>query len=934
MRVVLIMLFGFFMLFVSSNAQCQTVSTPEVRFNAQPQHSRIVFDWGNTVSYTLKKPSNNRLQIKFDKPAKDWTSRIPIDDLITNVQAISQKPLTIEMEIQNGARTRDFVLGGRVVIDVHGKRSDPPKTETPKTEPVQKKPKESPPVKKVEKDIQTKLAPPNPDAVPVKAVEKQELPEQTFLDKVMAKQIEPHQINFSSTTAIGLAAFWLQDQLWMLTDRQDLLVKPQISGANKDSFTLQPFSVDGGTGYKTTIPTGAKIQVTGGGVLWRILISDKDNEKEPIVLKRSEDKSGQPALLWPIENPEKIVRLKHPITEREIIVVSVNAADEFARDAYDFVDFSILPSPVGLAIMPKIDDLLVKETIDGVLISRTGGLSILPEKTIKMASLSKEQAKQNKQKIDNAPRIFDFQNWSMGGEHVVPDNKTILLEGLGKKDKEQRTAGLLSLAKMYISNGFWSESLGFLNFAQTDVPDIGDHSPEFIALKGAAEALGLRSEQAFKNLSNPKLKSFLEINYWRAYALANLGDWQQAKEVLPKGSGIIGTYPPELAVRLSLTLAEVNLRGGALEEAAEFLEIAKHNKDQFKSEQAAAYAYLKGEYFRQKGKPKDTIKLWEPLVDGTDDLYRAKTGLALSRLLISRGELKPAETIDTLERLRFAWRGDELETQIAYWLGKTYFEAGEYSKGLNIMREAASVPNTDFLRPRITADMTQAFIDLFLGDELKKTSPLEAFTVYEQFIELAPADERGNQIVQRLAEHLAKSDLLSRASMLLQTQVDYRLEGTEIHRVATNLAGIYLLNNSPDEAMAALEKSLASYKASPPEYQTPHDVNRLRGDIAWRAGYWDDAAVALGDIIVDEEISLSRPLTEEHRDLLLQRAVALNLAGDRIALANTRQKYADIMAATSKGKVFEVITRPRQSAALSESINVSPEARLSLRFSQ
>ena len=452
-------------------------------------------------------------------------------------------------------------------------------------------------------------------------------------------------------------------------------------------------------------------------------------------------------------------------------------------------------------------------------------------------------------------------------------------------------------------------------------------------------------------MSHDKLKPSTEINYWRAYALADLGDWKQAKEVMPASFNTIGTYPPELAVRMSLVLAEVSLRSGELDKAGTLLDIAHHHEDQFKHEQGAAYAYLKGEYARQKSQVKETIKLWEPLVDGKDDLYRAKTGLALSRLLISRDELQPAETIDTLERLRFAWRGDELETHIAYWLGKTYFEAGEYSKGLNIMREAASVPNTDFLRPRITADMTQAFIDLFLTDELKKTTPLEAFTVYEQFIELAPADERGNQIVQRLAEHLAKSDLLSRASMLLQTQVDYRLEGTEIHRVGTKLAGIYLLNNSPDLAMAALEKALASYNAAPAEYQTPQkrrelsllmgramsqknrtneaiafledlpphpDVNRLRGDIAWRAGYWDDAAVALGDIIIDAEISLSRPLIDEHRDLLLQRAVALNLAGDRIALANIREKYADLMAATSKGKVFEVITRPRQSAALSD----------------
>ena len=95
-------------------------------------------------------------------------------------------------------------------------------------------------------------------------------------------------------------------------------------------------------------------------------------------------------------------------------------------------------------------------------------------------------------------------------------------------------------------------------------------------------------------------------------------------------------------------------------------------------------------------------------------------------------------------------------------------------------------------------------------------------------------------------------------------------------------------------------------------------VNKLRADIAWRAGYWDDAAEALGDVVNDEEISLTRPLSPEHTGLLMQRAVALNLASDRIGLANMREKYSDSMAQTDKARVFEVITRARQSGALAD----------------
>ena len=108
------------------------------------------------------------------------------------------------------------------------------------------------------------------------------------------------------------------------------------------------------------------------------------------------------------------------------------------------------------------------------------------------------------------------------------------------------------------------------------------------------------------------------------------------------------------------------------------------------------------------------------------------------------------------------------------------------------------------------------------------------------------------------------------------------------------------------------------YSGTPKGQDDDFTGHRLRADIAWTAGYWDDAAEALGDVVTDQDISLTRPLKDEHTALLLQQAIALNLAGDRIALANMREKYTDLMTQTSKSKVFEVITRPRQSGALAD----------------
>ena len=111
----------------------------------------------------------------------------------------------------------------------------------------------------------------------------------------------------------------------------------------------------------------------------------------------------------------------------------------------------------------------------------------------------------------------------------------------------------------------------------------------------------------------------------------------------------------------------------------------------------------------------------------------------------------------------------------------------------------------------------------------------------------------------------------------------------------------------PDQALAMLQ-----------DMKTIPDVNRLRAEIAWGASYWDDSAEALDDVIKDQNISLTRPLSEENASLILRRAIALNLGNDRVALANMRERYTESMLQTEKAKIFEIISRPRQNITLAD----------------
>jgi hypothetical protein len=100
-------------------------------------------------------------------------------------------------------------------------------------------------------------------------------------------------------------------------------------------------------------------------------------------------------------------------------------------------------------------------------------------------------------------------------------------------------------------------------------------------------------------------------------------------------------------------------------------------------------------------------------------------------------------------------------------------------------------------------------------------------------------------------------------------------------------------------------------------------VSRLRADVAWSAGSWDVAADAFQDLILAENISLTRPLSAYQTDLILNRSIALNLSSNRVALANMRERYDDAMKQTEKAQLFDVVTRPRQLGLMGSRENVT-----------
>ena len=979
---------------------CVAQDRVSLRTGMHKEYARLVFGWPAKTGYTLEQAADGQVNIRFNKPGALDLGKADFGDIpgVNGIEEVSQDPLSVRLQIPSGSKIRDFSIGKRVVVDLYlpesalkaGVEAQPEPVSEPDPKALKKEHKE-----KLHKQSKQKTtpaaAPPAIVLVPetlsesnkkrddkwagqtkiketkIDETKKKEKEEHSEYSPAVKKAIEDrhHVVSVRGTQGMSMAVTVDGNILWMVVIGGSSFSHPTLLSPTPEAFSkIEAVQNDVFDVYRMRLPENYKdlsVKVIGGALAWDIVIGENVRNGTPIDPVRVVDSTNGVRggkLIWPMDLLGDIVEITERNTGENLIVVTVENASQLSGPLRHFVDFDVLSSPVGMAIRPKVDDLVVKKTSGGIEISRPpAGLTFGLQKDIDAIRLYKKGHKNrvttNKEQKYKDNLIFQFDKWKLGDINDVRRYEMILLSAMHGQSEARLVQELLKLGKMFLAHGYAAEALGYFEYASSLLPALGA-SAEFRALRGVAEALDWKSAEALADFMYKDLHGNDEIKLWKSFVLAELEDWQQAAAVLPEEYDPIYIYPDVIALRMALTLTEVSLRDGKTERAEELMRYVDKKRGQLTKPMLASLQYLEGEAARQRGEIDETKHLWEELTKDRDDLYRTKAGLALTMLLSQEGELTNNETIDHLERLRYAWRGDGLEAQVKYWLGDAYFKNKKYIKGLSIMREAATIAkDTKVLADRIADDMARTFTSMFMTDELDSVSPLDAVAVYDQFKELTPVDKKGDELVQRLAEHLVRSDLLGRAADLLRYQVDHRLKGKDRLRIAIRLAAIELIDKSPQKAFGSLGKAQKALKrisdkdeirkrqrdinllkiraySQNNEYnkalslieKLPMDkmVNRLRVDIAWRAGYWDIAAASLKEVLIDEYITPDTKLTLEQVDLILNRAIALNLNNDRIALANMREKYSRQMAQANRDKArqFELITRKQRAAVLDD----------------
>lgn len=917
-----------------------------IRANDKENYSRLVFDWGtslkdsksekNIIPHYSTKKNLNSLVVTFSDKVKLMQEGASPKDLsrITDYKVIS--PNQIEINFDKDIDVRHFVSNNRLIVDMKGqaKKQDVSAKDNFEVS------------KKIAVNIEAAAG--EVKASPSVIIDEIS-PEKEKVETV--KSEKKITITLTSTSSIPLAAFENNGYLWVILGKDNVKIPPQITGYN-NRFENIPAQT-GLSVFRLKLDNQLFKSASGGGLAWKIDVSDKEIEKlSPIKyekLAKQKDNKVELSLLWPAASVRRITEFKDPETGDKILLALVESAKDFTGKKQNFVDFKSLESHIGLAIIPKIDDLKLSSDDGAALLTNQKGLNIASDQditTAKEAILDKDDMVPNNSNIKS---IYDFKNWQIGSKTELSDNQRLIMSGLSPQTDTKKAESLINLAKLVLSFNYAPEAIGYLELAKSFVPEI-DTNPEFMAIMAAAEALSWQPKAAFAKFSDASLNDIDELVYWRSYTLAKLDDWQQASKILPNNFEILDSYTDDIKVPFSLKLLEVALREGNPSKAKNIIEILEPLRPNMTLPYASSYDYLLGEYNRQIGKSKEATTLWKDLSDGSDDLYRARSRFAATMMQLDAKEITEDKAVDILEGLRYAWRGDDLEVSINTNLAKIYFKKNEPVKALTMMELARSLNPTSELGKKVEDDMRTIFKELFSDKKIKDISPVDILILYNDFSKLIPPGAEGENLTRQLAERMATADLLPRAIAILKKQADGGLKGLDGVNVAIRLATLQNLDSKPDDALKSLDLADVLLKDLPIEdvlvkqndigllrakayslkgnvedafsalslLPQDEDTLHLRADIAWRGKKWQEAADSLEQILQNRNLDLTQPLDENNAELILNWAVALYLADNRYVLANVRERYSDPMLATTRAKKFDVVTRPRQGSLLSD----------------
>jgi hypothetical protein len=918
-----------------------------VRVGEHPGHGRVVFDWPAETGYRLEE-QDGRVVLRFARPAE--FDLPPAARLPRNLRGFELSEAAVTLLVPPGVRARHFRLGARVVVDLLDATEPaaaPARPAPARPEPARPSAARAAPAARPAPPAQpapSPAAPPGPVA--------SRAPETPAAPAVLPPAAQPAappaivpvaapapSVALPAVRALGNgvlvpaaaevgAALLRRGGTWLLV--LDAPLRFDAAALSQGAFAGTEIA-RGPQATVLRIPAAALAEprLTRRPEGWLLEGAAAPPELRSI---RPELDPGPPArLLLRAVRPAQAVAVLDPESGATLLVGTVREGGEATSLARRAATFEILPTRLGVAILPRADSVTLRPLASGFAAGAGPGAALaLGAEAGVEPGLEAEAATMS--------RLFDMPAAPLPALIERERNAMLFVAAAPPLGRGQPR---LAAAQALLALGLGVEAQAMANLAAREDPRLAE-DPIAQALLGAAALLAGRLEET-AGLLHPRLAETDELLLWRGL-LAAARRTEDGAAGIATGLPILRAWPEPLRARLAPLAAEALAAGGELAAARRLLA---------GQEAEPAFALARARLLEEAGEAAAALEAYDALRRGADRRARAVAMRRAAELRLARGELDAAGAAAALEPVLAAWRGDGMESAARLRLAELRTQAGDHRGAFEMLQETAQ------LFPELAPRLRPATAEALLA-ALSSEPPLGAVALFDAHAALLPRGEATERALAALADGLAALDLPQRARAVLGQALARAEEAEARGRLGLRLAVLALGASDPAGARAALadteaatlpaalrrERALAEARAlarlgdadaATARYREagPAAAPELAEFLASRQD-WAGAAAVLGTHLADTVPPIPAPLDAEARRLVARRAALLALAGDEAGLAALRQAegprmsggaFEEAFALISAGRLggMEGLPRLRQELELARALSARPD---------
>lgn len=733
-------------------------------------------------------------------------------------------------------------------------------------------------------------------------------------------------LSFAFPSPTPAALFRRADTVWLVFDSNKPIDVEAIRTEGGSLIAdVSAIALPRGQAVRIRLNRPQLFSLGGDERTWTLTMADQTQEPpQPLWSTRNVADPARANLAIQLLNPGLVHRIVDPDAGDSMFVVTANLPARGFIRRQDFVEFTLLDTVHGVAVLPKSEDVSVDTSAGNVVVNRPGGMTISP------ANAGPERA------TASVRPVFDNVQWREFQQDDFFKRRQALIAATFTSNEEQKLAARHDLARFYMARGFYHEAKGVLNNALSE-QKAGQEDPATLIMHAVNAALVGQPEVSLKDLNNPVIGSNFDSQLWRAMALARQHKWADAREKFKNAELSITSLPFDLQ-RIAITNAmqaaiEVKDYSSASNRSNE-LDIVGVTP-----EAQPAVSVLRGRLAEALKREKDALREYAAAAQSSDRPAATEARLLEIALQLKRNEIKEEDILSELETLAVMWRGDALEIKTLQLLFRIYAARDRYADAFAAARAATRLQANSAGARELQDEAAQMFTQVFLTAKGDDMPAIEALSLFFEYRELTPIGRRGDELIRRLTDRLVNLDLLDQASDLLQYQIEHRLEGAARAQVASRLATIYLMNRKPDRAVGAIRSTRIADLAGELRQQRlllearaqsdigRHDLAldiisssngreavRLRSDIQWAARRWRESSEQI-ELYYGERWRDFTPLNPVEKSDVIRAAIGYALADDTLGLARFREKYAPLMSGETDKAMFDIASKPASASS-------------------